>query len=212
MSRGGRPRWLKFLRARLKRSSRGHLVCSAGRREGWRVTSLQPTTSRRAVEEVLISLWRPEIGHMRMARSCAREVQTGHYEKVLHWEGGQSLEQVPQGNRHSAKPVKNSRGIWMTILVMSCEKQGVRLDDLYGSPPTWDSLWFHFAEGSMFSGRFEKQLDWIKLNSKIDYQELRTCFHCINSFISWLSLSKKIRIWFVLILKQNKDLSNICKT
>jgi len=34
------------------------------------------------------------------------EVQIGHQEKVLHWEGGQSLEQAPQGSSDSTKPVR----------------------------------------------------------------------------------------------------------
>ncbi|KAK4827383.1 hypothetical protein QYF61_017788 [Mycteria americana] len=32
------------------------------------------------------------------------QVQVGHQEKVLHREGGRSLEQAPQGSGHSTKP------------------------------------------------------------------------------------------------------------
>ena len=38
--------------------------------------------------------------------SASREVQTGHEEKVLRREGGQSLEQVPHGSGNGTKAVE----------------------------------------------------------------------------------------------------------
>lgn len=60
-----------------------------------------------AERRVLISsLWSPATGHegMEWNEAASGEVQVG--QKVLHCEGGWSLEQSSQGHGHSTEPVR----------------------------------------------------------------------------------------------------------
>lgn len=43
-------------------------------------------------------------------RAASGKVQTGYWEKVLYWEGGEALEQAPRGSGHGPKPGRVQEG------------------------------------------------------------------------------------------------------
>lgn len=58
---------------------------------------------------LIYSLWWPVTGPKGMAWSCIREGSGWMLgKKVLHWQGGQVLEQASQGSGHSTEPA----GVW----------------------------------------------------------------------------------------------------
>jgi len=63
------------------------------------------------VERVTLisSLWWPVVGHDNVEWSCMRGSSDWKLEKVLHWKGGSSLDQAPQGSGHGTKPVRVQR-------------------------------------------------------------------------------------------------------
>ena len=150
MSRGGWLRWSKVSRARPRRSSWDHLVCSVWRIEGWGEPSLQSTPPSRGAAErgVLISsLWWPAIGHEEKEWSCFRGSSDWTLGKGSSLRG-RSVTGTDSPGQWSWYPAcQSSRSVWMMLLVIwfgcrwSCKEQGVGLGDPYGSLPAWDILW-----------------------------------------------------------------------
>ena len=149
-SRGGWPRWWKASRARRRRHSWGHWVCSAWRREGCRVTSLQSTTSSRgaAEEEVLISL---VTRHRTWGNqwSCIRGSSDWTLGKSLSQRGWLVTGTGSPGKWSQHQACQSSRSVWTVLLIIwfsfrqSYKEQGAALSDPYGSLPTWGILWFY---------------------------------------------------------------------
>lgn len=90
----------------------------------------------------------------------SQEVQIGYQDKVLYWEGGWALEQVPQGSGHGTDldgvqwaSEQHSQTYGLTF-DQSCAEQGSGFSDPYGFPPTQDILRLYDSvnsEGERFS-------------------------------------------------------------